>query len=113
MTEKQKQTSRLNSQKSTGPRTGAGKARSSMNALKSGIDARTVVLPTESQEEYNQLVAVWHDEHKPVTAAARALVDRLVANEWLNRRYFTLATTILAKYIKNNQKYIDPEFPIA
>ena len=39
---------RRNAQKSTGPRTAEGKKRASLNALKHGMTAKTVVLPHES-----------------------------------------------------------------
>ena len=39
--QKQTEANRLNAQKSTGPRSVEGKAASRMNALKSGIDARS------------------------------------------------------------------------
>ena len=38
---------RLNVQKSTGPRTPEGKAASSSNALKHGMDAASIVIPGE------------------------------------------------------------------
>jgi len=46
-TQNQIQANRRNAQHSTGPRTAEGKAASSMNALKSGIDARSSVIPGE------------------------------------------------------------------
>ncbi len=42
----------LNAQKSTGPRTEAGKQRSSLNALRHGLAARTAVLDSENQADY-------------------------------------------------------------
>ena len=42
---KQTEANRLNAQKSTGPRTTAGRAVSRFNALKSGIDAEAEVIP--------------------------------------------------------------------
>ena len=44
---------RRNAQRSTGPRSGAGKARVSMNPLKHGLTAREVVLPNESPEAFD------------------------------------------------------------
>jgi len=113
MTEKQKEASRLNSLHSTGPRTETGKQRSSMNALKSGIDAKTIVLPNESQEDYNQLHTEWHGEHQPTTCAERAIIDRLVAGEWIFRRLFQLQSTIILRYLKNTSpRIIDQNFPV-
>ena len=43
---------RSNSQHSTGPRTEAGKQRSSLNALRHGLTARTAVLATEDPAAY-------------------------------------------------------------
>ena len=41
-----------NARNSTGPRTDAGKQRSSQNALRHGLTARTAVLPSEDQAAY-------------------------------------------------------------
>jgi hypothetical protein len=45
-TEKQIAANRANAQESTGPRTAVGKAASSANALKSGIYAKFLLIPT-------------------------------------------------------------------
>ncbi|MBL8223542.1 MAG: hypothetical protein JNL62_30200, partial [Bryobacterales bacterium] len=47
---------RINSQKSTGPRTPEGKQRSSENAVKHGIYTSSIVLPGESAEEFRKLL---------------------------------------------------------
>ena len=44
-----------NSQHSTGPRTEAGKAVSSQNALKHGLTAQTVLLPGEDEAAYRKM----------------------------------------------------------
>src|SRR5689334_22556216 len=56
-TEKQIDANRRNSQHSTGPRTDAGKSRSRLNALKTGIDANLEVLPKESAESFADLTS--------------------------------------------------------
>ena len=52
---KQIEANRRNSLKSTGPRTPEGKAVASLNNLRHGLRARTVVLPGEKPEEFHQL----------------------------------------------------------
>ena len=46
---------RRNAQKSTGPRTAAGKAKTRLNPLKPGLTAETIVLPFESPDDYREL----------------------------------------------------------
>ena len=43
---------RRNAQSSTGPRTEAGKERSSRNAVRHGLTAETVIEPLEDAEDY-------------------------------------------------------------
>jgi hypothetical protein len=62
-----------NSKRSTGPRTPEGKQRSSMNALKHGLRAETVLLPTEDADAFDDMLAEWNDEWKPPTGEAVAL----------------------------------------
>ena len=56
-TQRQIEANRRNAQKCTGPRTPEGKARSSRNALKTGIDAKSAVLPSESAAKLDELTA--------------------------------------------------------
>jgi hypothetical protein len=84
--DKQLTANRLNSQKSTGPRTGAGKSRSSANALKTGIYSQALIIKGESQTDLDALTAEYYAEHHPATPTGRALVNTLIHNEWLLRR---------------------------
>jgi hypothetical protein len=43
---------RANAQRSTGPRTKTGKAKSALNAVKTGLTGRTVLLPTADVAAY-------------------------------------------------------------
>ena len=56
---------RRNALKSTGPKTPEGKAAVSMNSLRHGLRARTVVLPGEDREEFNQLCDDLEREWQP------------------------------------------------
>ncbi|MGO9255016.1 MAG: hypothetical protein ACLQU1_01745 [Bryobacteraceae bacterium] len=85
-TKKQIDANRLNSQHSTGPRSAEGKAASSQNALKSGIDAKSQVIRGEDPGALDALVAQYLLDHQPQSATERALVDILIDSEWTLRR---------------------------
>jgi hypothetical protein len=85
-TAKQTAANRMNSQKSTGPRTAEGKAASRYNAVKHGIFATTQIMFDESAEDLAELAAEYHEHHNPADPEQRFLVDTLVSNEWRLRR---------------------------
>jgi hypothetical protein len=73
---------RANAARSTGPRTPAGKARSSYNSLKHGLYARDVVLPGEDRAEYDRLLAELMAEFRPHARYETMLVERLADISW-------------------------------
>ncbi len=77
---------RLNAVKSTGPRSAEGKAASRFNALKTGIDAESMVIPGEDPRVLEELAAEYHERFEPSTPDHRFLVDTLVNAEWQLRR---------------------------
>jgi hypothetical protein len=81
-TEKQIAANRANALRSTGPKTPEGKAQSSLNALRHGLLARTVVLRAESQDAFNDFAASFYAEYQPVGATETALVDALISARW-------------------------------
>ena len=91
----QTEANRRNAQKSTGPCSVEGKAASSQNALKSGIDAKSQVLPGEQAGALEALTADYYARFRPATPEARHLVDTLVSNEWLLRRFRRIEVQIL------------------
>ncbi len=92
--DKQIAANRLNAKKCTGPRTDAGKAKSSMNAFKTGIDSKSEVMPNENRAELDELTADFHCDYAPAGAGERALVDTMIKMEWLNRRYMSTRAAI-------------------
>jgi hypothetical protein len=86
---------RLNAQKSTGPSSIEGRAAVRFNALKSGIDAQSQVIPGEDPAALELLTAEYHDRYQPATPEVRALVDTLITAEWLQRRFRTLEAQLL------------------
>src|SRR6267378_5095398 len=89
----QLEANRENAQRSTGPRTPEGKSKSSKNALKHGLTAVELVLPTESQEEFDEHAAELRDEHDPSTPTEHLLVDQLITASWRLRRARIVETT--------------------
>jgi hypothetical protein len=85
--DKQIEANRRNSEKCTGPRTPAGRANSSQNALKSGIDAESLIIRTEDPAQYRALADAYFAQFTPATEHERTLVDALISSEWLRRRY--------------------------
>src|SRR5260370_7938672 len=58
---------RANSKHSTGPRTAAGKRRSSLNALTHGLTAESAVLPSGDRAAYDLHHHALIEDHKPNT----------------------------------------------
>jgi len=73
---------RRNAAKSTGPRTTEGKARSRFNALKHGLRAEEIVLPTESATAFDAHITAWMGDWQPPTETRRFLVERAAVAAW-------------------------------
>src|SRR5436190_23967487 len=84
-TQAQVNANRLNAQKSTGPTTPAGETISSLNALKSGIDAWSHIIPREDPTEFEALTAAFV-HYQPADPTQLSLVDTLISAEWIQRR---------------------------
>ena len=108
---KQIDANRRNAQKSTGPTSVTGKAVSSMNALKTGLHAKTLVLPTEKVADLELLIEEHYAQHTPATAEARLLLDDLIHCEWELRR-IRVAETQLWEYAVENKYKDKPQFPL-
>ena len=74
---------RQNSQKSSGPKTEAGKARSCRNRLSHGFTSSVLFIADEEREEFNLLLADLHNEFQPATASEQILLEKIVQNQWL------------------------------
>ncbi len=84
---------KTNAQKSTGPRTAAGKQRSSLNALRHGLTGHVVVLPSEDYAAYQRHLRRFVDQFQPQGALEEQLVQSLGDTAWrLNRVPATEAT---------------------
>ena len=86
----QRLANRQNAQQSTGPQTPTGKARSARNALKHGLLAKEVVIKgpdqSETQADFDSLLADLVSELKPRTLIEETLVERIATGYWRLRR---------------------------
>ena len=108
---RQIEANRRNAQKSTGPTSVTGKAASSMNALKTGIHAKSLVLPTEKLADLQQLIDEYYQSHHPASPEARVMLDDLIRCEWTLRR-LGAAETQLFEYAHQEAYREEDEFPL-
>jgi hypothetical protein len=102
---------RRNAQKSTGPTSVTGKAASSMNALKSGLHAKSLVLPSEKLADLEDLIDAYYRHHRPASPDACGFVDDLIRCEWTLRR-LDRAETQMWRF-QSEDTFGDPEkFPL-
>lgn len=88
-TQRQIEAARKNGARSKGPVTPAGKARSSQNALKSGLYARAICLVTEDHAEFERFRDNLIAELAPATALELDYAEEFIACRWRIRRVRT------------------------
>src|SRR5450432_1765497 len=81
-TAKQVAANQANSLKSTGPRTEAGKSRSSLNALKHGCTAQTMIFPCEDATHFHNFHQSYIEDFAPVGALELSMVQELAQTQW-------------------------------
>jgi hypothetical protein len=101
---RQIEANRRNSQSSTGPRTPEGKAVVRFNALKSGIDAESQVIPGEDPEVFQTFAAEFTQSCHPADAREQELVDQLIDDAWRLRRLRKAESQIWTGTMQDCQK---------
>ena len=91
---KQIEANRRNAENSTGPRSEAGKQRSSRNAVRHGLTAETVIEPLEDAEDYAAFEEAIAASFDPETAVERELILRLASLLWRLRRATSIETAL-------------------
>ena len=86
------ESSRINGSKSNGPRTEAGKERSSQNRTTHGIYSSRIVLRNESQEIYDELEAMFMELFQPRDAYEVSCLTDMIVARWRIRRLRTADT---------------------
>jgi len=85
-----------NAQLSTGPSSETGKAKSSLNAVKTGLTGRTVLLPGDDAALYEAHVSEFIQRLQPAADDERNLVQSLADTEWRLLRIPSLEMGIYA-----------------
>jgi len=99
---------RENAQKSTGPRTEAGRAAVRMNALKTGLTGRTLWIEEEDAPLYRKLASDFNQDLQPVGPQETALVQSVVDLHW---RLEQIPGLLMALKTKGRQELLaKPEF---
>jgi hypothetical protein len=94
--ESRRAANRANAQHSTGPKTDEGKAKSSMNAVKTGLTGRTVLLPGDDALIYQQHLDRNFLEFAPGSDREHALVQTIADAEWRLLRIHPLEASLWA-----------------
>src|ERR1700682_5879545 len=87
---------RLNAAKSTGPASPKGKVRSTLNALRHGLTARVVVLPSEDMAAYQAFSREIVDSLDPQTRVERQFAQTVADNQWRINRIRSIEDGMLA-----------------
>ena len=97
-TEKQIRANRANAKRSTGPKDPARKRKSSLNALKLGLFAKSSLLPSEDRNEFSAFGRGIYADWNPVGTTERTLVEKLIANLWRSRRLQSVEVGLYEMY---------------
>ena len=121
ISERQQDANRRNAAKSNGPKTPEGRAAVRLNALKHGLTAAEIILPTvEEKIDFEQFRAAFEEECQPVGPIEQVLVEDLVSSRWRMNRvrkmepgFFALRTKVLEKRIKEDFSTLDAQAHLA
>ena len=98
---------RANAQRSTGPKTEAGKHRSSLNALRHGLAGQIVVMPAEDLQAYQRHVESLTDEYHPANTTESLLVQQIADAAWRLNRIAAPESNILALSVQGDDALED------
>ncbi len=94
---------RRNGALAAGTKSPEGIKKSSMNALRHGLTAKSLVLATESQEQFDELLKNYVEFYDPNNTIELDLVHDMVAARWRLQRSRSVETVTL------NQRMVDRE----
>ncbi|MBE7158181.1 MAG: hypothetical protein INR62_07065, partial [Rhodospirillales bacterium] len=87
---------RRNAENSCGPRTPEGKNVSKLNAVKTALTGRTVLLPTDEVAHYERHVQNWFADFEPQTPREEYLTQSIADTEWRLERIVQIESSFYA-----------------
>jgi hypothetical protein len=106
-TNRQSDSARINGARSNGPKTDEGKARSSQNSLKHGLNSdRIVVLSNEKQEDYDTLHNSFLKRFDPKDDVELELVNEMVGARWRLRRIRLMETEAMDMRMEEHDEFL-------
>src|SRR5882672_3644413 len=103
------ETNRANAQHSTGPRTEAGKKRSSLNALRHGLTGHTIVRPAADLVAYERHCQEVHNQYRPKNKMEVLLAQMLADLAWRLNRITAIEANMLTLGIDEPADAVYPE----
>ena len=104
---------RANAAHSTGPKTEAGKKRSSLNAYRHGLTGQTIILPAEDLVAYQAFTDTYFKDYKPVGTLENQLVQSLADTQWRLNRVAALEHNLMGLGFDEYSNSISSEHPEA
>src|SRR6266436_350506 len=104
---------RANAAHSTGPKTEAGKKRSSLNAYRHGLTGQTIILPAEDLVAYQDFIHTFFADYKPVGTLEKQLVQSLADTQWRLNRVAALEHNLIGLAFDEHSNSITTEHPEA
>jgi len=104
---------RANAAHSTGPKTEAGKKRSSLNAYRHGLTGQTIILPAEDLDAYTAFTRNFFNDYKPVGILENQLVQSLAETSWRLNRVAALENNLMGLGFDEHSNSIKTEHPEA
>lgn len=107
--ENQISANRRNAEKSTGPRTEAGKAKVARNALRHGLRAEKVTAFDESDADFVAFHAAQRDAFAPADDIEEQLVERIALCAWRLRRIYRIEAEMFTAFRRTSPQFHDTE----
>ena len=92
---------RQNAQKSTGPRSAVGKARSAQNARREGYTADVIVLSVEDKDIFNRMHQDLTDQYQPITITEEQFLLEMTWARWRTHRIWNAESMHLERALEN------------